>query len=249
MAISQTSGIVLKIQNWKETSRLVTLYTQDFGKIKAVAKGLKAKKGKGTGGLSQFSENEIVFYRKKSGLHLIDKWSFKDSNSNLYSNFKKLVIASIIAEMIDEYIEGEEKSPGLYRLLKRTLTLLAKDGHEELFLASFTVHFLKRLGYQPNFEKCCRCGKNKLSKPIFFLLNEGAVICQQCRTGKDRVVVVDEEMKAVVEYLQNIPPEKSIRLKLAPFFQKRLCNFLIFFLSYTLGKKLQSISLLETAVA
>ena len=249
MSISQTSGIVLKTQNWRETSKLVTLYTEDFGKIKAIAKGLKVKKGKGTGGLGQFSENEIIFYKKRNGLHLIDKWNFKDSNSALYGSFKKLVIASIMVEIVNGCVSGEERNPRLYGLLKTALGLLGGGGDEELFLASFMLHFLDNLGYKPHLERCSRCKTEKFSGPLFFALNKGSLTCGNCKTDKDRLVVVDREMKGALKYLQNISVRKSTRLKLMPLMQKKICNFLISFLTYTLDREIKSVSLLEAAAA
>jgi len=247
LGIHTTLGIVLKRQPWRETSNIITLYTQGFGKINAIAKGLKAKKGKGAGGLSQFSENEIVFYKKKNGLHLIDKWSLKDLNALLCNDFKKLVIASIIAEMVHEYVEGEEKNLSLYELVKNTIKFLGEKSQEEMFLAGFTIHFLKVLGYKPNLEKCCRCGRKILTEPVLFSLREGSIVCNYCKLNKDKLVILKREMGAAIEYLQNTALEKCVRLKIDSSFQKRLCDFLILFLNYTLGKEIKSVSLLETA--
>ena len=247
MSICQTSGIVLKTQHWRETSKLVSLYTEDFGKIKAIAKGLKVKKGKGTGGLAQFSENEVIFYKKRSGLHLIDKWNFKDSNSALYGSFKKLVIASIMVEMVNECVSGEERNSRLYELLKTTLGLLGEGGDEELFLASFILHFLDNLGYKPHLERCSRCKTGKFSGPLLFALNKGSLTCENCKTDKDRLVILSREMKGALEYLQNISVQRCTRLKLIPLMQKKLCNFLISFLTYTLDREIKSGSLLAVA--
>ena len=235
------------MQNWRETSRLVTFYTEGFGKINAIAKGLRVKKGKGTGGLAQFSENEVIFYKKRSGLHLIDKWNFKNSNFALYGSFKKLVIASIMVETVNKCVSGEERNPRLYELLKTTLGFLGGEGDEKLFLASFILHFLDNLGYKPNLERCSRCKTEKFSGPLLFAVNKGSLTCENCKTDKDRLVIIDREMKGALEYLQNISVRRSTRLKLIPAMQKKLCNFLMIFLTYTLAREIKSVSLLPVA--
>lgn len=248
MGIYKTSGIVLASQDWRETSNIVTLYTRGFGKINAIVKGLKTKKGKGAGGLDQFSENEIIFYRKRSGLHLIDKWSLKSSNYRLYGGFKKFIVASIIAEMVIEYIEEEEKNIRIYELLNKTIKFLSEGNNEELFLAGFTIHFLKALGYKPNLDRCFRCKNEEFQESVFFSLREGSIVCNKCKMNRDKLVVLKRETLGAVRYLQNTMFEKSIHLKIEPSFQKRICDFLILFLSYTLGKEIKSVSFLETAI-
>ena len=246
--IQKTLAIVLKVKEFREKSQLITLYTEKFGKINAVAKGLRQKRGRGIGGLVQFSENEIVLYKKRSGLHLIDKWNLENQHQHLYRDLKKLLVASVMAEMVSSYVEGEHPNLPLYKLLKASLNLLAKDS-EELFLAAFTSHFLDCLGYRPHLERCLRCQSKEISEPLLFSLNKGSIICAQCRRNADTVVTLNKEMKGILEYLQNSALESSIRLKVAPFVPKKLYEFLILFLTYTLGKEIKSVSLLETAVA
>ena len=39
MATEKAQGLVLRTTDWSETSRIATLWTREFGKIRALAKG------------------------------------------------------------------------------------------------------------------------------------------------------------------------------------------------------------------
>ncbi|GAJ11315.1 unnamed protein product, partial [marine sediment metagenome] len=64
MPPQKTQGIVLGSIDWHETSKIVTFYTKDFGKIRGVAKGARRKKSKFSP-LEILSRHTIVFYERE----------------------------------------------------------------------------------------------------------------------------------------------------------------------------------------
>ncbi|MFM7928683.1 MAG: DNA repair protein RecO, partial [Pirellula sp.] len=66
MSLEKTDAIVLKTVEWSETSLVVTLFTRDFGKISAIAKGARRLKSPFESALDLLSLSSVVFL-KKSG--------------------------------------------------------------------------------------------------------------------------------------------------------------------------------------
>jgi DNA repair protein RecO (recombination protein O) len=66
MSLEKTDAIVLKTVEWSETSLVVTLFTKDFGKISAIAKGARRLKSPFESALDLLSLSSVVFL-KKSG--------------------------------------------------------------------------------------------------------------------------------------------------------------------------------------
>ena len=66
MSLEKTDGVVLKAVEWSETSLIVTLFTKEFGKISAIAKGARRLKSPFESALDLLSLSSVVFL-KKSG--------------------------------------------------------------------------------------------------------------------------------------------------------------------------------------
>src|SRR5262245_4333854 len=66
MASEKSSAIVLRTVEFSETSLVVTLFTRDFGKVTALAKGARRPKGPFESALDLLAVVRIVFLRKSS---------------------------------------------------------------------------------------------------------------------------------------------------------------------------------------
>ena len=66
MAILRTEAIVLKQFDLGEADKIITFFTKDYGKIRAVAKGVRKSKSSISGIVLPFNYNLITIYRGKS---------------------------------------------------------------------------------------------------------------------------------------------------------------------------------------
>lgn len=66
MAAEKTRGIILRVVEFSETSCVVTLFTEDFGKVGALAKGARRPKGPFEGAIDLLALVRIVLLRKSS---------------------------------------------------------------------------------------------------------------------------------------------------------------------------------------
>ena len=67
MAAEKTTGIVLRVIAFSETSCIVTMMTRDFGKITTLAKGARRPKSPFEAALDVLAICRIVFLDKSSG--------------------------------------------------------------------------------------------------------------------------------------------------------------------------------------
>ena len=75
MAIQKTEGILLRRQDLRETSLILTFYTRDFGKVKGIVRGVRGPRSAcGGGNMEIFALDEVVFYeRRKSDIFTISQ--------------------------------------------------------------------------------------------------------------------------------------------------------------------------------
>src|SRR5690606_23893514 len=64
MSSEKTDAIVIRLAGFSESSRVVTLFTREHGKISALAKGAKRLKGAFESALDLLSSVRVVFIRK-----------------------------------------------------------------------------------------------------------------------------------------------------------------------------------------
>ena len=106
--IVKTEGIVLKRMDFRETSRIVTLYTKSFGKIKVLAKGVRRPKSKFGSSLETLTRTAIVFYkREQKDLYTISEGDILDSFERLRSDLTGFGYTSILLDFLDKSNPGE----------------------------------------------------------------------------------------------------------------------------------------------
>ena len=67
MPLEKANAIVVRLVDFSETSQVVTLFTREFGKIGALAKGAHRQKGPFDSALDLLTLTRVVFLRKSSG--------------------------------------------------------------------------------------------------------------------------------------------------------------------------------------
>ncbi len=67
MSLEKALGLVVRLQDFSETSQIATFLTDRFGKVSVIAKGSKRPKSMTGGALDMLTLNEIVFSTSASG--------------------------------------------------------------------------------------------------------------------------------------------------------------------------------------
>ena len=125
MSIIKTPAVVLKSDNYRETSKIITFYTQSHGKIKCIAKGVRKTSTKWGGCLQSMSYLNILFYYKENrSLHLLSNSEYIEAYKNLQDDNEKLKIAYQIAEIVNRTTVEYHENQHLFRLLVDSLSAL-----------------------------------------------------------------------------------------------------------------------------
>lgn len=182
MSRFKVHGFVLRGISMGETSRVLTLFTQENGKLKAVAKGArKAATSKG-GTLELFSHVACIVYRREGAeLGMISSTDVVDDFSAIAADPKKFGYASAYCEIIDKATKLDQPILGLYDLLGEFLQLIASQPANKA-AALFWASFLKTLaltGYEPQLFGCAVCGKVNKGQAAFFNASMGGIVCSR----------------------------------------------------------------------
>src|SRR5690349_8791061 len=122
MAAEQTRGIVLKVVEFSETSCVVTLFTEDFGKVGGLAKGARRPKGPFEGALDLLALVRIVLLRKSSeALDLLTEAKLERRFRSAQRELARLYAGYYVAELLTELTERGDPHPALFHAADETL--------------------------------------------------------------------------------------------------------------------------------
>jgi DNA repair protein RecO (recombination protein O) len=186
MALQRATGLVIRATDFSETSRIVTLWTRESGKARALAKGGRRLKSNFEVALDLLTVCDMVLLRKSSGsLDLLTEAQVRERFPQLRQDLPALYSAYYIAEMLGDWTEENDPHPALFDEAVATLRRL---GQAEVLtgpcLAHFELAFLRELGYGPALDYCSDCGASNAGMahtPLAFSAAAGGVVCPACQ--------------------------------------------------------------------
>lgn len=186
MSTYKTRAIILNKKPWRENDALYSLYSEDFGKIRAVARGAKKINSKLAPHLEPLMITDLMLAGSK-GIDKIAGSNLARDFCLLKASFPKLVLASQAVELVDKMVEEEHGDKRIFNLLERFFIFLNDyNGSEEsLFRARtglkvFTLQLLDFLGYTPELYNCVHCRFELAEKGGFFHSERGGIVCKNC---------------------------------------------------------------------
>lgn len=183
MSQEKTSALVIRQADWSESSRVVTLFTRDFGKISVVAKGARRLKSAFEAGLDLLSECRIVFLRKSSsGLDILTESQLQKRFSPAAGSLKALYAGYYLCELLNGLTEPYDPHPALYDVCVETLARLSSGGDPLIPLTRFELVLLREMGQLPEFDACLACDRPVNEDSTFsFWVGQGGLLCAGCR--------------------------------------------------------------------
>lgn len=150
---ASTQAIVLRKTKLTETSLIVSLLTEDYGRIKAVAKGARKNIGSFSGQIDLFYLCEVnLRTSKKSELHTLVEARLVEAHSAIREHYLRLLFASYASELIELATEPEHASPELFNLMQRLLIYLSEKSPDRRALSYFEMEICRASGIKPSSE-------------------------------------------------------------------------------------------------
>ena len=238
--IVKTEGIVLKSFDFRETSRIATFLTRDYGKVKGVLKGIRKDPRKFGSSIEKFSLNDVVYYQyRNSDIHLVSHCDMKDFFTGLRGDLERMTAASYATELIDTLMPSEEQNAEIYDLMRAFLKSLQTTPDVPKLVQTFQIKILSLSGFKPHLEACVRCSKKVEDAPRFSL-RLGGLLCEVCKDTAGEATPISLGAVASILHIQKNSWEAALRLGMAPFIKKELKYVLNHFLVFHLERHLRS---------
>lgn len=150
MASEKLRGIIIKTFDYKEKDRLVYIYTEEFGKITAIAKNVRTKTSKTASILQPLTLCDFVLFKGKS-MYILNEVSMVNSFNDLKMDFELLTYGLYYLELCDiSQGDGEYNKEYFMDLIKALYFLNTNTLDVNLLSRFFEVKTLERSGNYPD---------------------------------------------------------------------------------------------------
>ncbi len=145
----KTEGVILKRLNYGEADRILTIYTKHYGKIRAIAKGVRKITSRKGGNVELFNHC-VLFLAKGKNLDIATEAQVINSFSRFGDDLEKAAAAFYIVELVDQLTPDGQVNRQVFDLLVETLTQMGLESSADerrQKVSRFEVGLLRLLGF------------------------------------------------------------------------------------------------------
>lgn len=207
--IQKTEAVILKTINHGDTSKIATLYSREYGRLKIIAKGVRNLKSRYVGLLAPVQYVRIEFYEKPtSELQLFKSGEIVQSYYTLFKDFDRLAFAQVAMEFIERTAEKSEPHPELFDLVVWVLNALNDEKSSPVkSYWYFHLRSLSELGFRPNVFQCQRCKTSLEGTGAVYHKPDGVLYCGNCSPTPDERFII-KLSPTVMNLLQAVDEER-----------------------------------------
>lgn len=227
MSSEKTLAIVLRVVDFSETSVVLSLFTETYGKINALAKGARRPKSSFYGAVDILSLSQVIFLPRRSGtLDLLTEAKLVRRYRPCQWSLARLYAGYYVAELLTGLTEPHQAQPGLFRLAVDTLADLQTPATAFAYqpvtaiVLRFEMRALALLGHGLGLTHCAGCDtplvdnalaptdgiehlSNRRNGKLFFSLNDTSLVCRDCCQERGRVIGFSERAAQVLRIYQD----------------------------------------------
>ena len=180
MPLYKEQGIVLRTHNLGEADRIVTIFTQGTGKIRAVAKGVRKTRSKFGARLDPFTHVDLLLYKGRE-LDIVTQAEIITSFRGMREHYSRFAAGEMILEAVDRISQERDRNTQMFMLLLHALRALG-DGERDpgMIADAFLIRLTSLSGFRPALTGCAECGGDEVSR---FSIQQGGMVCDGCRIG------------------------------------------------------------------
>ena len=207
----KTTGIIIRKINLNDADRIITVLTDDYGKIDCIAKGARRIKSKFCGRLELFNHINLTCFQGRDLAILNEAYLLEGFLET--KNFDKHKILFFIAELTNKLIQTNQQIEGIYPLLKDVLNHIDSSKKPDTVLHSYLIKLLTLTGFLPPWNKCAICNdKLNVKNTIYLNSVDANVVCGGCKTHADSII--DISLLKWINFMQNYPISDALKVQI-----------------------------------
>lgn len=236
----RVTAIVLRHSDAGEADRLLTLYTREMGKIRAIAKGARKIRSRKAGHLEPFTHIHLQLARSRD-LPIVTQVETLDAYLPLRDNLLLTGYAAYLIELLDRITYDEEGAhPPIFNLLAESLARLSAGLDPWLVVRYYEMRLLDFSGFRPQLFHCANCRAEIQPENQFFSFLSGGVICPRCGLGLPGLREISMDALKYLRHFQRSTFEQAIRAQPNPESRREVEALMQAYFTYLLERELKT---------
>lgn len=205
LLLEKLEGIVIRTQDYGESHKIVTIFSNKMGKISAIARGAKKPKSRMAAVTQPFIFGEFFVYIN-SGLSTIQQGDVIDSLRLIREDIIKTAYAAYIVELTDKLVDSHSPDKNLFDQLYQTLRWIADHDNADIPIMMYELKLFAKGGFAPIIDRCVNCGnKNNL---FTFSIAEGGLLCSKCTYLDNDSILLPERVAKLLHIFFRVDLER-----------------------------------------
>ncbi|HKI54769.1 MAG TPA: DNA repair protein RecO [Anaerolineales bacterium] len=236
----RVDAVVLRHSNYGEADRMLTLYTRQLGKARAIAKGARKMASRKAGHIEPFTHVKLQLARGRDML-IVTQAETVNAYLSLRDDLVLTSHASYMLELLDRFTYVDEiENSSIFRLLTESLSRLASNHDVWLVIRYYEMRLLDYLGFRPQLFECTNCGREIKAEDQFFSFSAGGVICPRCGRGLPNLQSITVDTLKYLRHFQRSSYADASRAKPSLQVQQEAETLMQGYFTYLLERELNT---------
>lgn len=175
--LEKVEGIVLNYTEFKETSKILNVYTKEYGLIGIMAKGALGIKSKLRSTTGKLSYGIFNIYYKKDKLSLLTEVDIINPFKNIQSDIILIGYATYLCDLVTQVLK-QNNNKKIYDDFISSLLKIEEGFNPVVITNILEIKLLDYLGVGINLTSCIECGSKK--EIVTLSSEKGGLICKNC---------------------------------------------------------------------
>ena len=203
--LTKTKGVILRAIDIKEADRILEIYTDDLGKIRAVARGVRKISSRLAGHLEPFTYVDLMLAQGRGDLPTITGAKALEHYPALRRDLGRVAPAAYISELVSKLTPDGQGSKRFPDLIRYALRGLDTDSDPRRVVSYYEWQAILVGGWQPSLHSCVGCGQKLYPQDLSFSVAMSGILCKQCTQEDPEAVSVSPEAVKLLRCYSEMP--------------------------------------------
>lgn len=219
MEITKVKGIIINENSYSETSKLLNIFTEEYGVIGVIAKGAKRLKSPIRSVTSKLTYADFQINYKEGKLSNLICADVINQFNEIKKDLLKISYASFLLELTSQVMK-QTNSKDIFSLLESTLIKI-EEGFDPVIITNILeLKYLDYLGIKPVLDSCAVCGSMKI---LTVSTSKGGFVCTNCHTNEK---IVDKKTIQILRMLYFVDISKISKINLSDTTKNEIDDFI-----------------------
>lgn len=213
--MTHDTGYVLKIRDYGEKDKIVTLFTKGNGKITTFAKSAARSKKRFGFMLEIGAKLNLDLYSKSdNNMKILTSVDVAEHFPTIRCDLKQFATLSLFLEVVDKITIEDGPNEDFFDLLNHSVYLIPSAEQSKNLIFSFLLKVTKISGFTLNPFNCSFCN-SRIKNEFYYLINTNSFVCEGClQNSRENKIRINEKIVERMLTLSNTEIDKCEKITL-----------------------------------